>query len=115
LQKTQSVYEEKIKEKIKEMKKIRRALWTFDLLIHLTQPGEVVLPNIFLKRLQLHQKSCSTREARAILGEAGAFPNTPSQKPKCNTRYMALFSHQNGTCAHRTLYTYGSTFICENK
>jgi hypothetical protein len=23
-------------------------------LIHLTQPGEVVLPNIFLKRLQLH-------------------------------------------------------------
>jgi hypothetical protein len=43
-------------------------------LIHLTQPGEVILPNIFLKQLQLHQKSRSTRRAKAgaVLGGAEA-------------------------------------------
>jgi hypothetical protein len=43
----------KVEKKIKE-KKEKRTLWTLHSLIHLTQPGEVVLPNIFLKRLQLH-------------------------------------------------------------
>jgi hypothetical protein len=60
-----------------EKKEKRRVLWTFHPLIHLTQPGEAVLPNDFLKWLQLHQKSRSTRGARAILGGAGALPNKP--------------------------------------
>jgi hypothetical protein len=49
------------------------------LFIHITQSGEAVLPNVFLKWLQLHQKSRSTREAgaRAVLGGAGALPNGP--------------------------------------
>lgn len=68
----------KIKKKIKIYKeKKRRVLWTSHPLIHLihlTQPGEVILPNIFLKQLQLHQKSRSTRRARAgaVLGGAEA-------------------------------------------
>jgi hypothetical protein len=39
----------------------------------ITQLGEAVLPNVFLKWLQLHQKSRSTRVTRA-----GALPNTLS-------------------------------------
>jgi hypothetical protein len=47
------------KEESKRNKK--RVLWTFHPLIHLTQSGEAVLKNVFLKWLQLHQKSRSTR------------------------------------------------------
>jgi hypothetical protein len=67
--------DEENEEKIKEKKASR----TFHPVIHLTQVGEAVLSNIFLKRLQLHQKSRSTRGAgaRAILGGAGALPNRP--------------------------------------
>jgi hypothetical protein len=63
-----------------------RELWTFYPLIQLTQLVEVVLPNVFLKRLHLHHRSRSTRgvragallgEAGAVLGEAGALPNRP--------------------------------------
>jgi hypothetical protein len=70
----------KNKEKMKEKEREKgRALWTFYPLIHLTQLGEAVLPNVFLKRLHLHQRSRSTRGARAgaVLGGAVALPNRP--------------------------------------
>jgi hypothetical protein len=45
----------------------------------LRQLEKAVLPNVFLKRLPLHQKSHSTEGARArvVLGGAGALPNRP--------------------------------------
>jgi hypothetical protein len=43
-------------------------------LIHVTRTGEVVLPNVFLKRIQLHRRIRSTCTARA--GDR-AVPNAP--------------------------------------
>jgi hypothetical protein len=77
---------------VKKVKKIKKkkvkkegALRTFHPLVHSTQLGEVVLPNVSLKQLQLHQRSRSTRVARAgaVLSEAGALPNRPVKaKPR---------------------------------
>jgi hypothetical protein len=44
----------KIEKEIENKKEKGRALWTFHHLIHLTQPGEAVLPKFFPKRIQLH-------------------------------------------------------------
>lgn len=61
------------KEKRKVKKEIEkengRVLWTYHHLIHLTQSRISVLPNIFLKWFQIHQKICftSTITVRGVL------------------------------------------------
>jgi hypothetical protein len=55
-------------------KKIVGALQTSHRLIHLTQAGEVVLPNVFSKRIQLHGRIRSTSTATA---GARSVPNAP--------------------------------------
>jgi hypothetical protein len=64
---------------MKNKKEKKRALWTFQHFIHHTQLGESVLPNVFLKRIQLHHRICSTSiaTAGAATAGAGALPNTP--------------------------------------
>jgi hypothetical protein len=47
----ESSSEDKVEKKIKKKEKVS---WTFYILIHLTQAEEVVLSNVFLKRLHLH-------------------------------------------------------------
>jgi hypothetical protein len=73
---------EKVNRKKKENKKREkrkrekeRLLWTFHLFIYVTQPGEAVLPNVFLKRIQLPHRIRFTSTATA---GAGALPNAPS-------------------------------------
>jgi hypothetical protein len=55
------------------------ALCTFHPLLHLTQPGESVLPNVSLKRIQLPRRirSTSTAAAGAATAAAGALLNAP--------------------------------------
>jgi hypothetical protein len=43
-----------------------RALWTFHHVIHLTQSGKVVLPNVYQKRFQLHHQIRFTGTATAV-------------------------------------------------
>jgi hypothetical protein len=50
---------EKNKEENKGGKEKIRTLWTFHFPIYFTQPGETILTNVFLKQLQLHQRSRS--------------------------------------------------------
>jgi hypothetical protein len=63
----------------KEKKEKGRVLWTFHPPIHVKQPGEAVLPNVFLKLIQLPHGICftSTATARAATAGNGALPNAP--------------------------------------
>jgi hypothetical protein len=58
-------------------------LWTIHPLIHVTQLGEVVLPNVFLKWIQLAHKirSTSTATDGAARATAGALLNAPFEWP----------------------------------
>jgi hypothetical protein len=75
-----SIKNKKNREKIKKKRKKKGYYGHFTFLFIFTQSEEAVLPNVFLKRLQLHKKSRSTRGAgaEAVLVGAGALPNGPS-------------------------------------
>jgi hypothetical protein len=66
------------KKKIKKLKD-GRALWTLSSLIYIIQSDEAVLPNVFPKRFQIHQRihSTDTATAGAAKTTAGALPKAP--------------------------------------
>jgi hypothetical protein len=76
--KTKNKREEK-KEKGKIKKEKGRVLWTFHPFVHLTQSGEAVLPNVFLKQFQIYPRICSTgtTTAGAATGAATTLSNAP--------------------------------------
>jgi hypothetical protein len=57
----------------------KRVMWSLYIFLSILTSTEAVLPNVVLKRLQLHQKSRSTKGAGAgaVLSGAGALPNGP--------------------------------------
>jgi hypothetical protein len=69
----------KIEKTIKKKRKRKGHYRHFTFLFIFTQSEEAILPNVFLKRLQLHKKSRSTRGAgaEAVLVGARALPNGP--------------------------------------
>jgi hypothetical protein len=67
--------------KNRRKKKIKKVKGIIDIhpLIHITQPREVVLPNVFLKRIHLPHRIRSTDTATAESATtAGAVPTAPS-------------------------------------
>jgi hypothetical protein len=71
------------KRKKKGKKERERLLWTFHLFIHLTQSGEAVLPNVFLKQFQIHLRIYSTG-----IATAGATTTATTARPNGTYRQL---------------------------
>jgi hypothetical protein len=98
------------KSKRKKKRKIggkkRRVLWTFDRLIHITQVGEAVLPNVFLKRIQLLRRIhfINTATVGTATAGAGALPNAPLEISRA-LQFSHLVSHSNITLFSYLLFS----------
>jgi hypothetical protein len=94
------------KSKRKKKRKIggkkRRVLWTFDRLIHITQVGEAVLPNVFLKQIQLLRRIHFINTA--TVGTATATAGAPLEISRA-LQFSHLVSHSNITLFSYLLFS----------